>query len=516
MDHINPKSWLGNVRVGDVDIKKEYLAGRDDANALLVKEFGPDKLGADTWAPLDFDDLFALPKIDHLRPAGEYIGCRPIDLAEQQEWDNDNDGVLEGALIAEAEVQLAAEQELRLCTQPEITSDTALDVLSQDEEEEEGGNTEDTNFSEDMDGRDNVDLDIESETEDDPLTSSDPGYNTLNPSPPTTESHHLIISSVKRHKLAVFSEVFGAQDNGRMVNNRPKRAAGLTIENSLRFRHLNIGDENEDNDKVKAGDLGAVLMCIEKDICMVVVEILSFKQGSIKKRLFSIPYDNLEAVGSNSITIAIQVLHLESKPVSASADWVPEASWTWPNCYVQLHMHKKSEVASQKHFTMHISGKVFHALSPEVIYNAKQKPIWSLTHADLKSVFDDAWSSMDPETDEILQWLQQLPKLKKPGPGLPYKYFGDPSFQFSVRNPSYPPESPSNKLIQMDGLDPNEKVTGATSILCRLCGTKQRLSAMRTHIGKHIFRSHYDITDRLLDDIHISCSEIRTPNYHTD
>ena len=40
VDHINPKSWIGNVRVGDVDIHKEYTAGRDEANKLMVEQFG--------------------------------------------------------------------------------------------------------------------------------------------------------------------------------------------------------------------------------------------------------------------------------------------------------------------------------------------------------------------------------------------------------------------------------------------------------------------------------------------
>ena len=53
VDHINPKSWLGNVRVGDVDIQKEYLSGRDQANELLVNEIN--------WTPTDFDSLFNCP-----------------------------------------------------------------------------------------------------------------------------------------------------------------------------------------------------------------------------------------------------------------------------------------------------------------------------------------------------------------------------------------------------------------------------------------------------------------------
>ena len=78
VDHINPKSWVGDVTVGKVDIKHEYMAGRDDANKLLQEYLG---------AQIDFDKLFNRdknPNIDHLRPGGDYIGCRPIDETEEE------------------------------------------------------------------------------------------------------------------------------------------------------------------------------------------------------------------------------------------------------------------------------------------------------------------------------------------------------------------------------------------------------------------------------------------------
>jgi hypothetical protein len=39
VDRVNPNSWKGSARVGDVDIEKEYLAGRDGADNILRKSF---------------------------------------------------------------------------------------------------------------------------------------------------------------------------------------------------------------------------------------------------------------------------------------------------------------------------------------------------------------------------------------------------------------------------------------------------------------------------------------------
>ncbi|KAJ6625274.1 hypothetical protein B0H10DRAFT_1715811, partial [Mycena sp. CBHHK59/15] len=41
IDHVNPKSWMGNARVGDVNLAKEWKAGENDTIDLLIQYFGP-------------------------------------------------------------------------------------------------------------------------------------------------------------------------------------------------------------------------------------------------------------------------------------------------------------------------------------------------------------------------------------------------------------------------------------------------------------------------------------------
>ena len=98
VDHINPKSWIGNVRVGDVDLEREYFAGRDEANRLLVQQFGEGEA-------IDFDSLFSDPEVDHLRPRKKYIGSRvdgdqvdPGDLEFAPPDLDDDLGIAEGVL----------------------------------------------------------------------------------------------------------------------------------------------------------------------------------------------------------------------------------------------------------------------------------------------------------------------------------------------------------------------------------------------------------------------------------
>jgi hypothetical protein len=81
IDHINPKSWKGDVRVGQVELTAEWISGQIDANELLVAQFGEQHR-------VDFPALWSQPGIDLLRPLrrDKYVG-----LGSQLEWTSDNE-----------------------------------------------------------------------------------------------------------------------------------------------------------------------------------------------------------------------------------------------------------------------------------------------------------------------------------------------------------------------------------------------------------------------------------------
>jgi len=61
-------------------------------------------------------------------------------------------------------------------------------------------------------------------------------------------------------------------------------------------------------------------------------------------------------------------------------------------------------------------------LSPNIIYNSVELPVWSLDHSDLERALDDAWNDLDPESDDLLQSINGLPEIFGPGLNqLPYK-----------------------------------------------------------------------------------------------
>jgi hypothetical protein len=66
VDHVNPRSWTGNVCVGDVDLNTEWKQGQADAEQILQKSFGR--------GGVDFNSIFSKSGHDLLRPLGVYVG----------------------------------------------------------------------------------------------------------------------------------------------------------------------------------------------------------------------------------------------------------------------------------------------------------------------------------------------------------------------------------------------------------------------------------------------------------
>ena len=439
VDHVNPKSWLGNVRVGDVDIQKEYFAGREQTNQMLIEELH--------WSPTDFDNLFSNPDFDHLRPGGIYIGTRPADLEESRNRDDlDDDSLLEGGLLDIATAQLIIESQaesniVKGDNENDSESDNDNrkdeDLETEFESESEDGNIElegQENLAADgaSDPRNNVDHAAQNEKV---VAESD----ILNPLPTEIiNSQYLKINGKMEYKPDVVASILGGPD-GKKVLSRPMRAAGLTIEASLRkMQNLNIiGDESGDEDQIKSGDLGAILTRVDKIICLAVVEILGFTQGT-SKLLPAIKFDDLDGGGKKTTSIMVQILDLLPQ-----GNAQPESngfSWTWGGDYVQIQKNRGKETAiMQRHFTTQISGTLFHPLSPQIVYNTDDKPMWSISHDNLKETLNEAWDILNPDGDnsEILTHIKSLPNIS--GPGLPYKCNETPLLWLPNPTPSTQP-----------------------------------------------------------------------------
>ena len=83
VDHVNPKSCLGELVSGSVNIQALWVMAQNEANKVLVQYFGDQ-------AALAFGKLFEDPEVDLLRPEGRFVGASTFDsLAEYESHDSD-------------------------------------------------------------------------------------------------------------------------------------------------------------------------------------------------------------------------------------------------------------------------------------------------------------------------------------------------------------------------------------------------------------------------------------------
>ena len=225
VDHVNPKSWKGDVTVGNVDLLKEYLAARDEADSILKSYL--EKNEQDII--VDWPTLFANPKIDHLRPLGTYVGSRAADetvtSGSESTADDDDDEELIGALL----------------NMSERINSTAADL----------GNEpyHDTPPLDDANNPDPVDN----------LNDSD---GILNPAPSQLRKMYIEIEGGRKQHIDALVAEFLTAERARKSVTRTLRVKDITVEESIRrIEKLNIPDiGNEETDLVKSGDLGSFLV----------------------------------------------------------------------------------------------------------------------------------------------------------------------------------------------------------------------------------------------------------------
>ena len=442
VDHINPKSWVGNVCVGDVNIVKEYMAGRDDANKIMVKQFGRDK------GYTDFDKIFSDLETDHLQPGGKlYVGFHSTDSDEVEE--EQDVGLLIGGLIG-----------------------------SGDHSENEFEDARETINSEEINNA--VDADE------------------LNPSSKKNKAHYLEINRQEFYLPVLIKEYLCADKERRQLSTvRPLRARGVTIAQSLRGSLDGINSSGDTLDSpdgiVKAGDLGAVLTRVSDEICLAVVEVLNFRQGTSKNNLASVSEEDLDESGSKAVSVAVQFLEFLPQRTGDLDDNDGDFDWWWSRKYIQIQ-DSKDHTAQKRNFVTRIPGHILHLLTPTVCFDGDDavedgsesgpKPVWSLRNSDLKAIFDRAWKELNPEAEEIVENIKCLPKITGASEftALPYTLLnGMPQFHLSKNDLPTP-----LTLVKLPG---NSKVN------CLLCNKSLLLQNMRNHVGIHLLKARYGIEE---------------------
>jgi hypothetical protein len=98
--------------------------------------------------------------------------------------------------------------------------------------------------------------------------------------------------------------------------------------------------------------------------------------------------DDLDVDGTNTTSVALQFLQLVAHE-SISEAGNSELTWWWPEQYILIQDNKGGPILP-RHLATRVSGKLFHLLSPSIIYNNLNHPIWSISHSDLATTLKQA------------------------------------------------------------------------------------------------------------------------------
>ena len=390
IDHVNPKSWEGNVRVGDVDVGLQWAKGQQIAKQELIDYFG----ATASSESFDFTRIFDEKDIDLLRPLGSFVGVQetPDDMRTEQ--------VEQGSAI-DAHQRRASGLPVE-DNQPEVVQSSGP---------VEGQLTSSDNNTEEItDG-----LDIDDFFPDIPRESdaSDSLSNTTVTETTSLQTQYLDFEGRKFLKSSLVTALLTPYDS-RKVTMRTLRARGVTIRD-LQRSSLNLPAGNlEDKELIKSGDIAATLVRVGSEVCIAVFEILRFQCGSDKIRLSSIEAEKLEQ-RDKSIDVTAQILRLEDKRTQDT----PLGSWEWTGEYLRFGQTPGATLETQRQFTIDIPGFLVHPLGPDITIDDYR---WSLPHKQLEEVTEHAWLCLDPESESLAQNIKALPDIKvaNSGGGLPY------------------------------------------------------------------------------------------------
>ncbi|KAJ7312418.1 hypothetical protein DFH08DRAFT_822155 [Mycena albidolilacea] len=313
IDHINPKSWKGNVQVGDVDLKKEWEAGMNLASRLLQKYFG----AADRR---DFCQIFSQPNHDLCCPTGNY---------ENQTTDGHSSG------------------------------EDLLPWMSQEEIQLHHNDIPDQNFQ-DMP----LGMDLDQFFPDGPLDEESPTNET-----PIAFSKFLMVEGKKYLKSSLVASL--SSNRSKKATMRTLHIRGVALEDlyNRQSEDFDPGDLDVD-DLLKAGDLVATLMHTGEKICLGILLVKGIRVGKDKSIQTAASLTDLEDQNFDGVVVC-QIMEMENP---LGKDTSPADFWEWTGNYLCLDMESPDSRDMRKQFVIDIPAQltevmehVWQLLDPELI-----------------------------------------------------------------------------------------------------------------------------------------------------
>ena len=287
VDHLNPKSWIGDVNVNKVSLQLCWEEGRRQASSLISSLYPEDPV-------VDFSAIFRLADHDLLRPGGRYVGfSNEADISIE-----DDEPGAPAAMVSHPNV-------------PRPTAGVA-DHSGDDSDDEDGCGD---------DGSSGGDGDLEDllpDSTDEPLNGSN-----------RSAEDWLEINGQRYLKTSLVSQQLKA-NRSRKVVERTLRVRGLTLDNLRKHPPESPLDPSGDN--LQVSDLVAALVRTESVVCLTVLQVNGIRKDRQTRHIIK-----TETLRNPKEDYTVQGEVLQIVQVS------PEM-WAWlPHNFLKVSKPKKSD-----------------------------------------------------------------------------------------------------------------------------------------------------------------------------
>lgn len=371
IDHLNPKSWVGDVSVDKVSLQLCWEEGKKQASSLISSLYPGDPV-------VNFDASFCLANHDLSRPSGRYVGfSNEVDPSIKDDDD---------------------QQDPSPATSPHSNTPSPTDNSADDSEDEE-----DTQSNEDI-------RHLEDLLPDSAESSFDP-----------SAEDWLEISGERYLKASLVSQHLKANRSKKVVE-RTLRVRGLTLDD-LR-KHPAQAPLDPGGDNLQVGDLVAALTMAESSICLAILQVISIRKDRSTQHIIG-----TETLRNQKEDYAIQGEVLRITQINSDM-W----AWP-PHDYLKVSKpkkpgHKKSAV---RDYTLFVPGFLCHRINPEIhsvphlhvpnpinASSLNDDRTWTFHTHELLDLLQHAWSDFRPEDDQELKGkVKLLPPICSSG-GFPY------------------------------------------------------------------------------------------------
>ncbi|KAF8163984.1 hypothetical protein BJ912DRAFT_1097015 [Pholiota molesta] len=461
LDRVNPRSWEGNTRVGDVDLRAVWNAGRDAANNLLEEYFG-------TTARFD-QDLFGKKGHDLQRPNGKYVGVDSTsdDMRSEEENPNIRED-LQNLAIANPTINITP------------TSNPTISVAVQDVDQDPIL-TSHIIPEEEFDDLFQVGETLEDLLPDDIGQHEDPDLPAFSKTLEVEGKFYL-----KASLVATLTS-----NRAKKVTMRPLRAAGMAVEDlRQKSRFLDLGEtqspEVNNTPVMKSTDLGAFLARSGGHICLAIIEIAGFRLDKGKETRSVLSVEKI-LDSKSGVTIVGQVIQIvESARIPGR--------WEWSGRHISLNSTTTDTRVLKSSYIAEIPSFIVQPIHQYATTSSDCEVTctWSIESSELQDATNGLWDSLNPENSEILSNLDILPEIKNPD-ALPYRAMdGDYLLLILAIHVDVNHSLEGGHSFLINNLPfhliPKPKLDATSRIPCRLCNSEKPLNKMREHVGQHILR----------------------------